>query len=138
MGGSGSGWHWYWGAKDTTDDYRSIDVRRWNRDGLLTLHQSFGWQWSRHGEVFASINARAEPNRVILTYRHRSGNDDWKDERYPVYLDWTACNLGGQRPWFSVSCPRLRSACRYPLRWQLIRMPSLLPTSLHQPAGIMV
>ena len=35
MGGMGSGRHWYWGAKDTTDDYRSIDVRRWKRDGLL-------------------------------------------------------------------------------------------------------
>lgn len=30
MGGMGSGGHWYWGAKDTTDDYRSIDVRRWS------------------------------------------------------------------------------------------------------------
>lgn len=105
MGGSGSGRQWYWGAKDTTDDYRCIDVRRWKRDGLLTPHQSFGWRWSRHGEVFASINVRTEPDRVILTYRHRSGDDDWKDEQYPVYLDRTACNLGGHRPWFL--CPAL-------------------------------
>ncbi len=105
MGGSGSGRQWYSGAKDTTDDYRSIDVRRWKRDGLLTPHQSFGWQWSRQGEVFASINVRTEPDRVNLTYRHRSGVDDWKDERYPVYLDWTGCNLGGRRPWFL--CPAL-------------------------------
>ncbi len=103
MGGMGSGRHWYWGAKDSTDDYRSIDVRRWQRDGLLESHQSFGWQWSRHGEVVASIRVRTEPNRVILTYRHRSGGEDWKDESYSVYLDWTTCNLGGQRPWFL--CP---------------------------------
>ena len=103
MGGIGSGRHWYWGAKDTIDDYRSIDVRRWKRDGLLSPHQSFGWQWSRHGEVVASIRVRTEPGRVILTYRHRSGNEDWKEESYPVYLDWTACHLGGQRPWFL--CP---------------------------------
>ena len=44
-----------------------------------------------------------EPDRVILTYRHRSGGEDWKDESYPIYLDWTACHLGGQRPWFL--CP---------------------------------
>ena len=50
-----------------------------------------------------SIRARTEPERVILTHRHRSGGDDWKDESYPVYLDWTACHLGGQRPWFL--CP---------------------------------
>lgn len=96
----GSGRHWYWGAKDSTVDYRSFDARRWKRDGLLTPHQSFGWQWSRHGEVAASNRVRTEPDRVILTYRHRSGGEDWKDESYPVYLDWTACNLGGQRPWF--------------------------------------
>jgi hypothetical protein len=103
MGGVGSGRRWHWGAKDTTDDYRSLDVRRWKRDGLLTPRQSFGWQWSRHGEVVASIRARTEHNRVILTYRHRIGDEDWKDESYPVYLDWTACNLSGERPWFL--CP---------------------------------
>lgn len=103
MGGMGSGRRWYFGANDTTDDYRSIDVRRWRRDGLLDPNQSFGWQWSRHGEVVASIRVRTEPDRVILTYRHRSGGSDWKDESYPVYLDWTACHLGGQRPWFL--CP---------------------------------
>ena len=27
----------------------------------------------------------------------------WEDESYPVHVDWTACNLGGQRPWFL--CP---------------------------------
>jgi len=63
-------------------------------------HQSFGWQWSRHGEVVASICVCTETDRVILTYRHRSGGEDWKDESYPVYLDCTACHLGGQRPWF--------------------------------------
>ncbi|HYW91979.1 MAG TPA: hypothetical protein VFA95_05920 [Gammaproteobacteria bacterium] len=103
MGGMGSGRRWHFGANDTTADYRSIDVRRWRRDGLLDPHQSFGWQWSRHGEVVASIRVRTVPDRVILTYRHRRGSEDWQDESYPVYLDWTACHLGGQRPWFL--CP---------------------------------
>ena len=103
MGGMGSGRHWYWGAKDTTADYRALDVRRWKRDGLLTPGQSFGWQWSRHDEVVASIRVRTEPDRVILTYRHRRGGEDWVDESYPVYLDWTACHIGGERPWFL--CP---------------------------------
>ena len=103
MGGIGSGGHWHYGAKDTTDDYRSIDVRRWKRDGLLKPHQSFGWKWSRQGEVVASIRVHSETDRVVLTYRHRTGGEDWKDESYPVYLDWPACHLGGQRPWFL--CP---------------------------------
>lgn len=103
MGGIGSGRRWHYGAKNTTDDYRSIDVRRWNRDGLLTPNRAFGWQWSRDDEVVASIRVRTESDRVILTYRHRSGGEDWEDESYPVYLDWTTCHLGGQRPWFL--CP---------------------------------
>lgn len=103
MGGMGSGRRWHFGANETTDDYRSIDVRRWRRDGLLKPGQCFGWQWSIHGEAVASIRVRAEQDRVILTYRHRSGGSDWKDESYPVHLDWTTCHLGGQRPWFL--CP---------------------------------
>ncbi len=87
MGGIGSGRRWHFDAKETTSDYRSIDVRRWQRDGLLNLHQSFGWQWTRDDEVYASIRVRTEPDRVILTYRHRSNGDDWKDESYPVNLD---------------------------------------------------
>ena len=46
---------------------------------------------------------RTEPDRVILTPRHRSGSEDWKDESYPVHLDWTAAPVGGKRPWFQ--CP---------------------------------
>jgi hypothetical protein len=103
MGGIGSGRRWYPSAKDTVADFRSIDVRHWSRDGFLDPYQSFGWQWSHDGEVTASINVRTEPDRVILTYRHRSGGEDWKDESYPVYLAWTACHLGGERPWFL--CP---------------------------------
>ena len=104
MGGMGSGRHWHYGANDTTSDYRALDVRRWKRDGLLTPGHAFGWQWSRHGEIFASIRVRTEADRVILTYRHRNrGEEEWQDESYPVYLDWTPCHLGGERPWFL--CP---------------------------------
>ncbi len=103
MGGSGSGRHWYPGTRDTTSEYRSIDVRRWQKDGLLTSNQSFGWQWSRDGETVASIQVHPKPNQVLLYYRHRSYGKDWKAESYPVRLDWTPCNYGGERPWFL--CP---------------------------------
>jgi len=101
MGDIGSGRTRSWTA--TTDDYQSIDVRRWNREGWLAPHQAFDCTWSRQGEVVSSIRVRTEPDRVILTDRHRSGGEDRKDESYPVYLDWTACNLGGKRTWFP--CP---------------------------------
>jgi len=103
MGGVGSGRRWNSNAKETTEEYRSIDVRPWGRDGLLNPNQSFGWQWLRHDKVVASIRVRTELDRVVFTYRHRSGGEDWTDESYPVYIDWTTCHLGGRRPWFL--CP---------------------------------
>jgi len=106
MGGSGSGRRWHWGAKDTTEDYRSIDVRRWKRDGLLSPGRQFNWQWSRDGEVKNSITVRTESDGVRLIYRTRSrGQDEWTSKDYPVLLDWTDCHLGGKRPWFL--CPAL-------------------------------
>ena len=103
MGGIGSGRHWHYDASDTTDGYRALDVRRWQRDGLLTPGHTFSWQWTRDSETVASIQVQSESGQLILTYRHRSGDKDWKDESYPVRLDWTHCNYGGKRPWFL--CP---------------------------------
>lgn len=104
MGGTGSGRRWHFGAKDTTSDYRKLDIRRLKNEGLLLPNLAFEWQWSRHGEVIASIRIRTEENRIRLIYRHRNrGEDEWQDENYPVYLDWTHCHLGGKRPWFL--CP---------------------------------
>ncbi len=57
-----------------------IDEARWQRDGLLTPGRAFGWQWSRDGEVVASIQVRVETGRVYLIYRHRNGGGEWKDE----------------------------------------------------------
>lgn len=103
MGGINSGRHWHWDAKSTTDDYRSIDVRRWKRDGLLKPDLFFKWQWSRHDKVIASIGVRTGSDRVTLIYRHKKGDKNWKDEKYPIFLDSTNCHLGGERPWFL--CP---------------------------------
>ena len=94
---------WYTSAKDTTDDYPAIDVRRWQRDGLLERHQSFIFEWLRNDKVIGSINVSTEPGRVTLTFRHQRGGGEWKDKKHSVYLDWTECHYGGMRPWFL--CP---------------------------------
>ncbi len=104
MGGYGSGQGRHYGAHDATNDYRALDVRRWQRDGLLVPDRVFSWQWSCDGEVMAWIRVGVEEGYVRLIYRHRSPGDvEWKDEDYPVALDWTSCRLGGRRPWFL--CP---------------------------------
>jgi hypothetical protein len=109
MGGRGSGNRWRYGTKSTTDELRQLDVRRWAREGMLQPGYRGGWQWSRNGQQVASIQMRAEADRVILTYRHRRCGGEWKDEEYPVYIARTACHLGGSRAWFI--CPAV--GCRH-------------------------
>ena len=107
MGGFGSGrGH---GGKNTTNDMRPLDVRRLQRAGLLTAGRASGWHWTCNGEEVASIQMRTEVDRVILNYRSRSNGGDWQPMEYPVYLEWTGCNLGGRRAWFlcpAVGCGR--------------------------------
>ena len=102
MGGYGSGRRWG-SSKETTSQYRQLDVRNRQRDGFLAAGRSFYWQWTRFGKVVGSLNVRTELDRVVLSYRHRRNEEAWQSEEYPVYLDWTPCNYGGQRPWFV--CP---------------------------------
>ena len=92
----------YWDMKDTTDDYRSIDVRHWKREGLLTSDQSFTWQWLSHYKVVASLCVHTEPDQVILSYRHRSGDQDWKQERYPSVSTGQPVRLAGSALGFDV------------------------------------
>ncbi|MBN8518472.1 MAG: hypothetical protein J5X22_05145 [Candidatus Accumulibacter sp.] len=100
MGGYGSGRQW---GKATTSDMRTLDIRRLQRDGLLTPGLAFGWQWTRHGVEVASIQMRMEVDRVILNYRSRCDGGEWQPIEYPVHLEWTPCHLGGRRAWFL--CP---------------------------------
>lgn len=101
MGGFGSGRGRT--GKDTTSDMQPLDIRRLQRDGMLTPGRSFGWRWLRNGEEVASIQMRTESDRVILNYRTRRRGGEWQQMDYPVYLEWTPCNLGGRRAWFR--CP---------------------------------
>jgi hypothetical protein len=82
---------------------RALDIRRLQRDGLLTPGRAFGWNWLRNGETVASINIRTEADRVILNYRSRSNGGEWQAVEYPVYLEWTGLHFGGWRAWFL--CP---------------------------------
>lgn len=102
MGGMGSGRRGQSG-RSTTSSMRALDVRRLQRDGLLTSGQGFGWSWTRNGETVASIQIRTEAHRVILDYRSRGYAGEWERMEYAVYLEWTDCTLGGRRVWFQ--CP---------------------------------
>jgi hypothetical protein len=108
MGGRGSG-HWYrWGTRDTTGEYRSIDIRQWGREGWLRPGAWFISSWLRDGAPVASIEVLvpagpAPPARLVLAYRQRTQGGPWQDVTEPVTLLWTPCHYGGRRPWFL--CP---------------------------------
>ena len=101
MGGFGSGRGQ--GGKETTSDMRPLDIRKLQRNGLLTPGRAFGWQWTANGKEVASIQMRTELDRVILDYRSRGNGGEWQAMEYPVTLEWTPCNLGGRRAW--LLCP---------------------------------
>lgn len=103
MGGRGSGRHWRYGTRETTDDYRVLDVRRLQRDGMLRPGYFCQWSWSRNGREISSIGIKSTSDSVILSYRTKTGEGEWQNMEYPVTVEWTTCHYGGQRAWFR--CP---------------------------------
>jgi hypothetical protein len=105
MGGPGSGrWYRWQGSKTTVEECRQIDIRDWQRRGLLCPGKWFSWGWyTRDGAQAASISVQVQQGRVLLSYRFRREGEAWQEIETPVSLAWTPCHYGGQRPWFR--CP---------------------------------
>jgi hypothetical protein len=129
MGGEGSGnWHRF-DKKTTTSECHSVDVRYLHREGLLKPGRWFSLRWSQAeretGSIRGAVIGDKKPERVILTYRHRSGRSgEWEDVQEPVPLAWTACNYGGERPWFvcpGAGCGRRVAVLYGPGRYFLCR-----------------
>jgi len=93
-----------YGGRTTCESCKSIDVRRWQREGRLGAGQSFSCSWSRAGLPSGSIGVQTLADAVVLAFRHQSwGDTEWQLVEQRVALTWTACHLGGRRPWFSCS-----------------------------------
>ncbi len=90
-------------GRKTTSDMHPLDIRRLQKAGVLKPGQVFGWQWTVCGKEVSSIQARTEVDCVILIYKNRSSNGEWRPMEYAVDLEWTPCTLGGRRVWFR--CP---------------------------------
>lgn len=100
MGGYGSGRQC---GADCTDDYRWLDFRRWQRDGLISPGRQINWQWLRDGEQAASIGARVETDQIRLIYSYQRRGEERENLDYRVRLQTTVCHYGGVRYWFT--CP---------------------------------
>jgi hypothetical protein len=124
MGGVGSGSWYRFDKKTTTGKCHSVDVRYLHREGLLNAGRWFSLRWSRAdretGSIRIAVEGNDQPQRVLLLYRHRIGpGDEWEDVQEPVALEWTACNFGGERPWFV--CPGAGCVRRVALLYGLER-----------------
>ena len=94
----------YGGGKDTTSDYKKIDVRFLQKQGHLVPSKSFTLSWTRNGINAGWIQGRTTNEAVVLSYKHRRGDwEEWKSEEYPVRISHSPCNYGGKRPW--LHCP---------------------------------
>ena len=71
MGGHGSGRLWHYGAKDTVEDYRSLDIRRLKKAKVLFDGNYFNWMWSRNGKEISSISMSVHGSRIDLNYKAR-------------------------------------------------------------------
>lgn len=109
MGGYGSGRRC---GRETTDDYRRLDVRELHRAGVLTSGWRGGWCWYQRGEKRAEISIEVFELSMVLRYSATSGGER-KDHDYAVGLTWTGCNYGGRRPWLSCPCCGRRVAILY-------------------------
>jgi hypothetical protein len=61
--------------------------------------------WSRAeketGTIRDAVVGTDSSERVLFFCHHRTGpRDEWEDVQESVLLSWTACNFGGERPWF--------------------------------------
>jgi hypothetical protein len=99
------------GGRATTSGYLFLDVRYLQRNGYLRPGSSSSQRWSCRGEPSGSINLSACDGYVKLSYRTRDrGSEEWEQKEYPVSLEWTRCNYGGERAWFR--CPAARCGRR--------------------------
>lgn len=94
FGAGRPGWH------VKAEHCRSIDARRWAREGILQTGRSGGWAWTDPdtGKQLASIGYEVTSGALTLIYTM-----DGNPMRQHVPLLATGCNYGGQRYWFG--CP---------------------------------
>ena len=75
--------------------------RRADRRSVRRTNRS---PWNRAGVPCGSISVRTETDAVVLLFRSQHpGETEWKSTEQRVPILWTACHLGGRRPWFR--CP---------------------------------
>lgn len=102
MGGFGSG------RQSTTEkklvsEKRFLDVRYWQREGMLKSGAAGHWYWSWGGECLASLDYQTGLDIVSLTYSIMERSRVWRRVEQQITVEWSDCHFGGKRAWFG--CP---------------------------------
>ena len=91
-------------GKNSTFDYAQLDVRRLQRQGLLTPGLSSILQWNEEDGEGASIDVHAETEKLKLSFtQFEKGAPESKIQGYVIQIVRTKCHYGGARAWFL--CP---------------------------------
>jgi hypothetical protein len=85
-------------ALPIVEEYHRIDIREWHRQKLLRPGR-FEWVCSEQLSVTVEVNL----DRVLLKYGLQKPNRKPEKVEQQVYLDYSPCHYGGERPWFR--CP---------------------------------
>jgi hypothetical protein len=76
-----------YGGRPTCEGCKSIDVRRWHREGRLRAGQTSSLSWTRGGEPSGGIYVLAVADAVILMFHsQRRGHTEGKPvlQRVPI------------------------------------------------------
>jgi hypothetical protein len=104
MGGQGSGNHYRWNKKTTTDEVRRIDIRYMKKIGSLKANHTGSLSWACGGEPTGNIRYTCYRDRLQLNYSFRQHGGEWQPIEQLIPFDRTPCNYGGERLWFLCPC----------------------------------
>jgi hypothetical protein len=93
--------------KRTCEDCLAIDVREWQRAGLLRHGRDFSCSWSRLGRPLGKVDVAPRSAAVVLQFRARGATQEQH-----IRLTWTRCTFGF-RPWFRCGGCGRRAAKLY-------------------------
>ncbi len=107
-------------SHNKAESFRSIDVRRWAREGKLRQGNYFGWRWTLGEEEVGSIGVHVESSySLTLKYSCSVDGGERQSVSFPITLTYTTCPFGGERVWFI--CPhsgrRVAKLYSYRGRW---------------------
>ena len=87
----------------TTSNMNQLDINSANRNGGLVPGRSSTWSWTTNYGAVSRIGMEAGAGGVFLVYRVKGQAGEWLECRYWVAVQWSPCNYGGNRPWWT--CP---------------------------------